>query len=79
MANDFANTIDIKIRELTENSKYKLEDVFNLGVQLGRYLEKENLAYVRLSYFDEFDEKTQLRVDFRQLEKSVCNWLERLV
>ena len=79
MSQDFAKDIDAKVRQLTEDRKYKLEDIFNLGVQLGRHLEKEQIADVRLSYFAEFDEKTQLRSEFGQLHKSVCDWLERLV
>jgi len=79
MSHDFAKDIDAKVRKLTEERKYKAEDIFNLGVQLGRHLEKEKLADVRLSYFAEFDEKTQLRSEFGQLHKSVCDWLERLV
>lgn len=79
MSQDFAKDIDAKVRQLTEERKYKAEDIFNLGVQLGRHLEKEKLADVRLSYFAEFDEKTQLRSEFGQLHKSVCDWLDRLV
>jgi len=79
MSQDFAMDIDAKLRKLTEERKYKAEDIFNLGVQLGRHLEKEKLADVRLSYFAEFDEKTQLRSEFGKLHKSVCDWLERLV
>jgi hypothetical protein len=79
MSQDFAKDVDAKLRKLTEERKYKAEDIFNLGVQLGRHLEKEKLADVRLSYFAEFDEKTQLRSEFGQLHKSVCDWLERLV
>lgn len=79
MSQDFAKDIDAKLRNLTEERKYKAEDIFNLGVQLGRHLEKEKLADVRLSYFAELDEKTQLRSEFGQLHKSVCDWLERLV
>jgi hypothetical protein len=79
MSQDFAKDIDAKVRQLTDERKYKAEDIFNLGVQLGRHLEKEKLADVRLSYFAEFDEKTQLRSEFGQLHKSVCDWLERLV
>jgi hypothetical protein len=41
MSQDFAKDIDAKVRQLTEERKYKAEDIFNLGVQLGRYLEKE--------------------------------------
>ncbi len=79
MSQDFAKNIDEEVRQLNKDGKYKAEEIFNLGVRLGRYLEKENLAYVRLSYFAEVDEKTQLRSEFRQLHKSVCDWLERLV
>jgi molybdopterin converting factor small subunit len=79
MSQEFAMDIDAKLRKLTEERKYKAEDIFNLGVQLGRHLEKEKLADVRLSYFAEFDEKTQLRSEFVKLHKSVCDWLERLV
>jgi len=79
MSQEFAMDIDAKLRKLTEERKYKAEDIFNLGVQLGRYLEKEKRADVRLDYFAEYDEKSQLESDFRQLHKSVCDWLERLV
>lgn len=79
MSQNFAKDIDTQVRQLTEDEEYKAEDIFNLGVEHGRYLEKEKLAYIRPSYFAEFDEQTQLRDDFRQLNKSVSDSLERLV
>lgn len=81
MTQNFANAFDARIRELTEDKKYKLEEVFNLGVELGRFLEKEkeNLSDFRLSYFAETEEKSDLRKNFGQLHRKVCDWLERLV
>ena len=79
MTQNFADAFDARIRELTEDRKYKLEDVFNLGVELGRCLEKENLSDLRLSYFSETEEKLDLRKNFGQLHRKVCDWLERLV
>lgn len=79
MTQNYADAFDAKIRELTENRNYKLEDVFNLGVELGRFLERENLSELRLSYFAAAEEKSDLRKNFGQLHKKVCDWLERLV
>jgi hypothetical protein len=79
MSQDFFKDIDKKLRQLTEDKKYKQEDIFNLGVQLGRHLEKERIADIRLSYFTEFDELTQLKRDFGKLHQNVCGWLEQLV
>jgi len=67
MTQNFADAFDARIRELTEDRKYKLEEVFNLGVELGRCLEKENLSDLRLSYFAEAEEKSDLRKNFGQL------------
>lgn len=74
-----ADAFDLRIRELTENGKYDLEDIFNLGVQLGRHLEKEHLSDLRLSYFAEVEKNSDLRKKFAQHHKKLCDWLERLV
>ena len=79
MTQNYADAFDARIRELIEGGGYKIEDVFNLGVELGRCLEKENLSDLRLSYFAEAEEKSDLRKNFGQLHRKVCDWLERLV
>lgn len=79
MTQNFLKDIDIRIRKLTEDKSYKLECVFNLGVELGRYLEKEKLSDLRLNFFSEVEEKSDVQLKFRDLHKKVCELLERLV
>lgn len=79
MTQKLSDVFDVRIREITEERTYKIEDVFNLGVELGRHLQKENLSDFRLSYFAEIEEQYDVRKNFGQLHKKVCDWLERLV
>lgn len=79
MSQDYIDDINSKVSQLTGDRHSKLEDIFNLGVQLGRYLEKNDLINIRLRSFEQIDQETQLKDELRQLHKTVCVLLERLV
>lgn len=79
MNQEFLKSIDDKVRQLVEGGSYDLEDVFNLGVELGRRLEKGNLDNIQLKIFEELGNQSKLDNDFRALRNKVCDWLELLV
>ncbi len=79
MSQDYIDDINSKVSQLAGNRHSTLEDIFNLGVQFGRYLEKNDLTNIRLRSFEQIEQETQLKVELIKLHETVCALLERLV
>ena len=79
MSNKEIRLIEDEIIKLAEDRELTYESAFNLGVRLGRYLEKNNLDNIKLDYFEEQDKVDNLRKRFGALHSNVLGHLEKLL
>lgn len=71
--------IEQDIVKLAKDRELTYENAFNLGVRLGRHLEKNNLDNIKLDYFQEQDKADNLRKRFGALHGNVLGHLEKLL
>lgn len=71
--------IEEDIVKLADNRELTNECAFDLGVRLGRFLEKNSLANIKLAYFEEQNNAVILRNRFGVLHTKVLEKLEQLL
>lgn len=79
MSKNEIEQIEEDIVKLADNRELTHECAFDLGVRLGRFLEKNSLANIKLAYFEEQDNAVILRNRFGALHSKVLEKLEQLL
>jgi len=79
MSVDLLNKVDCELRKILSSSTRNEEQIFNLGVKLGRHLERAQLPDVRLDYFEDKVMQLAFRDEIKKINDEINARLLRLV
>lgn len=77
--NEKLNEIDKKLKDYARSFRPINEELFNIGVELGRLLEAEKINSYRSPFFQQLEQQTDDRETKREIAEKIANLLLQMV